>query len=75
MKVTKVIVFNVQKDVSEYDFSVQYYTDHGFSAVIVDGVRLSPENYERRLGLDEFEVSDGVSTFQEAISPYLCQNA
>ena len=74
MKVMKVIVFNVKKDVSFYDFSVQYYTDHGFAATIEDGVKLAPEHYERLLGLDEFEVADDVNTFQEAISQYLNQN-
>ena len=75
MKVTKVIDFNVKKDVSVYDFSVQYYTDHGFAASIEDGVKLSPGHNERLLGLDEFEVSDSVNSFQEAISPCLNQNA
>ena len=75
MKVTKVIVFNVKKDISEYDFSVQYYTDHGFSATIEDGMRLSPENYEKLLDIEEFEVSDGVSSFQESINQYFYQNA
>ena len=74
MKVTKLVVFNVRKNNSEYDFSVQYYTDHVIGATIEEGVRLSAENFERLSEIQEFEVFEGTSSFQDMINLHLYHN-